>query len=296
MQSETNVPATRFQQEPNLETRFPPLPKTVSEVSTVVDTANSPDTRRLAEIVHADPVTAALVLRRINSAYYGLRRRFSNVQQAVALLGFLEVCDIVLTAGMLKLRDALSSDEQLVIFDRIMRVSMGSAFYARRLATVLNLPTRDHAFTASLLHAVGRLVFLYNRPSDYEALWYTQSEGHVPSALDERLIFGTDHAEVGAFAAEQWNLPLLVADTIRSYLDPESAEDPDVRLLALTLLVSTSIAEQLCLHTEEPDGVAFEVPDGLDVLVQETSGELEEVVEVLRAEQPRFYAYLRSMS
>ena len=104
MQTETSVPATRFQQEPNLEIRFPPLSRTVSEVSAVVDMAESPDTRRLAEIVHADPVTAALVLRRINSAYYGLRRRFSNVQQAVALLGFLEVCDIVLTAGMLKLR------------------------------------------------------------------------------------------------------------------------------------------------------------------------------------------------
>ena len=262
----------------------------------VVDTAESPDTRRLAEIVHADPVTAALVLRRINSAYYGLRRRFSNVQQAVALLGFLEVCDLVLTAGMLKLRDALHSDEQLVIFDHIMRISMGSAFYARRLATELDLPTRDHAFTASLLHAVGRLVFLYNRPSDYEALWYTQSEGLVPSAVDERLIFGTDHAEVGALAAEQWNLPPLVAETIRCYLAPERAPDPDVRLLALTLSVSTSISEQLCLHTEGPENVDLELPGALDVLAQETSQPLTQVAEALRAEQSRFYAYLRSMS
>ena len=295
MPTDLATPATRFQRSPRLEIQFPPLPKTVREVSSIVGAAEVPDTRRLAELVHADLVTAALVLRRINSAYYGLRRRFSNVKQAVGLLGFLEVCDIVLTAGMLKLRDVLRSEEQLVIFDRIMYVSMGCAFYARHLATALDLPARDSAFTVGLLHAIGRLVLLYNRPDDYEALWYTKEDGLAPEASAERIIFGVDHAEVGALAAEQWNLPVVIAETIRSYLEPGHAEERDVRLLALTLAVSTSVSEQLYLQAEHDAEAAIEPPSALGALADEVQQAPEEILELLHAERPRFYAYISAM-
>ena len=296
MPSELATPATRFQRSPRLEIQFPPLPKTVREVSSIVDTAEGPDKRRLAELVHADPVTAALVLRRINSAYYGLRRRFSNVRQAVGLLGFLEVCDIVLTAGMLRLRDVLRSEEQLAIFDRIMRVSMGSAFYARHLAVALELPARDHAFTVGLLHAVGRLVLLYDRPDDYEALWFIKDDGLAPSADEERLIFGIDHAEVGALAAEQWHLPPVVVETIRSYLEPDSVAETDVRRLALTLAVSTSASEQLWLLADDQEEVAAEPPPPLYALAEEVHHAPEDVMALLQAERARFYEYVRAMS
>lgn len=296
MLSGPNIPATRFHQDPNLEIRFPPLPRTVSEVSALVDTAEVPDMPRLAEVIHRDLITAALVLRRINSAYYGLRRRFSNIRQAVALLGFLEVCNLVLTAAMLKLRDVLPSPEQRAIFDHIIRVSTGSAFYTHHIATELGLCVRDSAFTVGLLHAVGRLVLLYNRAEDYEALWYTRDTDLVPSAGEEWLIFGMDHAEVGALAAGQWHLPILIEETIRYYLDPQRAPESDVRLLALALQASASISEQLCLQADEPAKATFDTPSALDVLIAETGHAPEEVLGSLRAAQPRFFEYLQAMN
>lgn len=64
------VPATRFQA--NLNVRFPPLPRTATEVARLLsDDTAEPNLEKLIEIVHADPIVTQLVLRRINSAYYG---------------------------------------------------------------------------------------------------------------------------------------------------------------------------------------------------------------------------------
>ena len=216
------VPATRFERQPDLEMRFPPLPRTLAEVTRLLaDAGEVPDTRRLADVTSADPVIAAAVLRRINSAYYGLRRRVGDLRKAVFLLGFLEVCNIVLTGGIMKLRDVLSSDEQAAIFERIMRMGVGAASYTQELALRLSLPLKHLAFTTGLLHIAGRLVLLYNKPDNYEALWFTCDTGRAPTIRDERTIFGTDYTELGGLAADQWHLPEDVARIIQYHLRPQ---------------------------------------------------------------------------
>ena len=61
--------------------------------------ASPPDTKRLVEIVKRDPVTAAYILKRVNSPYYGLQRKISEVDRAANLLGFSEICNLVIAAA-----------------------------------------------------------------------------------------------------------------------------------------------------------------------------------------------------
>lgn len=279
------IPATRFEQSPILEIRFPPLPKTVIDVSNLLaEQSQVPDTHRLVEIVNEDPVVAVSVLRRINSAYYGMRRRVGDIQKSVFLLGFLEVCNIVLTAGMMKLKDVLHSNEQEQIFERIMQMSVGTAHYAQELSLFLQLPNRSTAYTAGLLHAVGRLVLLYNKPHDYEALWCTRDDGHAPSIEDERLIFGTDHTQLGALAADRWHLPPDLAFVIAHHRNVGQIEDPDLRDLARAVYVGSEAAQQLDL-TDNSDR-KFEAPDELSELARERNAAPESLIELIESSCP----------
>lgn len=296
LETQRIIPATRLERTPNFDMRFPPLPKTVTEVSNLIaQKADVPDTPQLVRIVNADPVVAASVLRRINSAFYGVRRRVGDIQKAVFLLGFDEVCDIVLTAGLMKLRDVLNSDEQTRIFEQIMRMSVGSAAYARKLAAFLALEQQTSAFTVGLLHTVGRLVLLYNRPDDYEALWCTNDHGFAPTVTSEQIIFGTDHAELGAMAADSWHLPEFVIRVIRFYLTPGHLEDLDLRTLALSLSISVTATERLCMRPPSDDGPRFEPTAALHALGRLTRTRSEDLVDFILASWMEVYDFTSSM-
>lgn len=291
------VPATQFEQGPSLDLRFPPLPRTVTEVSLMLtEASDEPDIPRLADIVNADLVIAASVLRRINSAYYGLRRRIGDIRKAVFLLGYLEVCNIVLTAGMMRLREVVSNEEQTKIFDLIMRRSIGAAYFSQKIASMLDLKLKSSAFTVGLLHPIGRLILLYNKPDDYEALWYTNEETLTPSTDQEQAIFGTDHAELGALAIDRWQLPPAIGEALQHYLAPGRIQDADWRTLTLALAVGVTATEQLCLQPDSPQA-SFQPGAALHTLLRATDVDLtpDDVVEVIEREQQQVRSYIEAM-
>lgn len=247
-----HVHATRFGASPDLNIAFPPLPCSMVEVADLISTAGDiPDTPRLIQVVQADPIIATSVLRRVNSAYYGLRRPTGDIEKAVMLLGFGEVCNLVLAAGMMKLQDLLNKEQQ-VIFDHAVKESLGTAFFAQELARFVEMPNRGIAFSAGLLHNIGRLVLLYNRAEDYEALWFTQEYEQSPPVETERIIFGTDHMELGTLAALEWNLPTAIATVIQNYVDPTTVPDGDDQLLGWVVAAGVAATRRV-LAGEEAD-------------------------------------------
>lgn len=240
--SNEQKPITRPNETPNPKLSFPPLPTTVAEVTQLIDEIDEePDTLQLADIVDGDPVVAAAVLRRINSAYYGMRRRIGSVRKAVMLLGFLEVANIVMTAGMVELEEAFAADSQPEIFDEITRINIGVAQLSRELVKHYNHADYNRIYTTGLLHGVGRLVLLYNEPEAYASLWADNEDRTVPSIEQERTRFGTDHASLGAQAADEWKLPSFIANTIRSYSDLDSVEEEHREIATVIAAASCAI-------------------------------------------------------
>ena len=224
---------------------FPPLSRTVAEVSDLLASNGMPDTDRLIEIVHMDPLVVASVLRRINSAFYGMRRQFQDIRKAILMIGFIEVCNIVLASGYVGLRKSIVSSVHAELIDRIMRVSICSGFYANLLAMDLNLPDKSSAFTGGLLHSIGRFVLLYNVPEQYLQLSQHTPEDYIPSARAEQNEIGVDHPTIGSIAAQHWNFPPVVTSLIESYQNPGHLDTDDHRKLALTLSASVEIAHNL---------------------------------------------------
>lgn len=297
--SNDNDPSTQYNGGTNPNINFPPLPHTVAEVSQLLaETKDEPDTLKLAEIVDSDPVVAASVLRRINSAYYGMRRRIGNVRKAVMLLGFLEVANIVLTAGMVKLEEVFADDEHSDIFESIMQVSVGVAQTAREMAGFLDLPIHGRVYAAGLLHSVGRLVFLYNHPDRYEALW-TGGERKLPSVAEEEKAFGVNHAVIGGQAADNWKLPHYLVEAIRHYPDPTAIEEEDHRTIALLLAVSASVVQQYgCAESEDvpAEEIEFEPPSQLDYLAYVTETDADELIQYIVDKREQIRGYVDTMT
>lgn len=273
---------------------FPPLPHTVERVSTLLSEMGAePNTLELAKIVDSDPMVAASVLRRINSAYYGVRRRIASVQKAVMLLGFLEVANLVLTAGMVQLEETFGQETPSEAFERIMRTCIGTAQYAREIAGHLNLPCEGPAFTAGLLHAVGRLIILHNDAEAYEALW--ADEGMLPSREAERETFGIDHARLGAIAADEWKLPGLLIKAIRYYPTPEKLDDEEPRLVAR--LVASAAAAVLTMRLGEGADAEceYEYTPELQALADEVGEEVESMSTFIEKKRPRIRSYIDTM-
>ncbi len=262
------VPATRFEGAPNLELRFPPLSRTVRVVFDLLEEDDEePNVARLAGVVQDDPLASLAVLRRINSSFPGLHRRVTSIKKAVHLLGFLDVSNIVLTEGMLRLRGVVKSEEQVRVFEMLAQMSVGTAYLARYFARAFHLSHPETAYSAGILHAIGRFILLYNKPNDYEALWWTDERGLAPGIASERAIFGIDHMSLAEVACDHWHLPAPVVRIVGNYQTPHTIDEPSIYQLCFCVRAASDTAQQLFIRHAAND-LPFDPPESLFLLCE----------------------------
>ena len=190
------------------EFELPPMPRTLSEIMQI-RLQEKPDMDRLVKVTSNDPAIAAGVLRRVNAAYYSLRREVYQVERAILLLGFNEVCRLAFTASVKRafvFKDAPGAQE---VYTHIMRNGIATASYARLLSESLNLMFQEVAFTAGLLHQLGRVALLYRQPKGYARMWRPKGQEDAdvpltpPSLTAEQFVFQTNSARLGAALGQQ---------------------------------------------------------------------------------------------
>jgi len=80
--------------------------------------------------------------------------------------------------------------------------------------------TAEHAFTAGLLHDVGKLILAANLPQDYDAALTQANEQEISLSEAERQVFGASHAEVGAYLLGLWGLPTPIIEAVAFHHKP----------------------------------------------------------------------------
>ncbi len=194
---------------------LPPFPPVAVRLSRALE-EDSADIGGVVDLVASDPALAADILRRANSPLYGFGRRIDTLREALVLLGFGELHRLILAraaAGMTG--NALKAYPTL---RRCWRHSLAVAALAERLAPEVGVEPHL-AYTAGLLHDVGRLGLLAVCPTQYAELLLRAAHEAPPDdvayLLDmEQLVFGVDHCTAGRTLSESWSLPeeiLLVA-------------------------------------------------------------------------------------
>jgi putative nucleotidyltransferase with HDIG domain len=197
--------------------QIPPLPKAAQAVLRELDDAGA-SAKSVADIVASDPVVGAAVLRVVNSAASGMRRRVLTVKEAVAYLGFTNVRAVVMKLKVSQLFRPPPAQTLCYSSDALWQHSLAVAQVADHLAKRTGKADPDLASTLGLLHDIGKLAINSQFPNKVAQLW--RPAGLIGGASEtwlarERRLFGADHAFMGAFLAARWQLPDDLADAIR---------------------------------------------------------------------------------
>jgi HD-like signal output (HDOD) protein len=193
---------------------LPPMPT----VATTLVTLLAKEHVGLAEVsaaIAVDPAVSAEVLRAANSAYYGIRGEVTNLQHAATLLGLDRIRALAATIG---LRRYLGTTLTAPAVRRSWRHNLACALVADQLAKRCGGHRAD-AYTAGLLHDLGRLALIVAHPTAYPAFLDTTRATGVRLLAEEREIFVMDHCEAGRWLTEQLLLPRSFQDVAAHHHD-----------------------------------------------------------------------------
>lgn len=214
--------------------QLPPLPRVVSKLIELVESENA-TIDQIEELIATDPVLTAKVLHLANSAYYGLSRSIGTVKQALLVLGFHTVKNLVL--GIAVMSAMRSGRHPTPVEIELWEHAYTCAGIAREIGRKARMSPRnlEDTYMAGLLHDIGRVLLVTRFPTHYQ-----ETIEHAPQYATlleaEKAVLGTDHAVVGSLIAEKWNLPSLLVQAIGEHHAPSLPEGARRPILAAVML------------------------------------------------------------
>jgi len=197
--------------------RLPPFPMVAMRVLQLVNKENV-QLHQLAELISSDPAFASEVLTVANSPVYALRYPVNNIMQAVAVMGGNALQGMCITVGV---RAYLGKSMSQPSMKTLWRHNLACALIAQRMATASGLE-KDTAYTAGILHDIGRAALAVIQPKEYSML-LAHHRGTPESMLEEeRALFGWDHCETGLELIKGWKLPEEFASVIAYHHSKEA--------------------------------------------------------------------------
>ena len=225
---------------------LPSLPAVVMELLSSID-AQDVDISVLAKKVSYDQALMAKTLRLANSPVYGLQVKVTTLSQAITFLGFQATRNLIIAAAV----TGCFAEGKCSGFDykAFWRHSIATAACAKVLARRMKF-NQDYAFTAGLLHDIGRLVLVTSFPEQYAKAIAYRKEHDCELLEAERQVLGVDHVAAGVALAGHWNFSDTMRLAIAHHHDPEA---PGAGFLATIVHVANAIVHALDIARDEDD-------------------------------------------
>jgi HD-like signal output (HDOD) protein/CheY-like chemotaxis protein len=199
----------------------PSLPALYVAVTEALRSSDSSITE-IGNLIAQDMGMSAKVLQLVNSAFFGLSSRVSSPQQAVLLIGIENLKALVLSVQVFSDLGGHLTRELGFLWNH----SMSTAGSAKAIARVelASSGVREDAFTAGLLHDVGRLVLASAFGSEYQQVLKRAAEPGVLLASCEGDAFGCTHNGVGAYLLGLWGLTDSIVEAVAWHHEPIHAQ------------------------------------------------------------------------
>jgi putative nucleotidyltransferase with HDIG domain len=179
---------------------------------------------QIEEILRHDPGLTANVLRLANSAYFGIPFKIGSIRQAVILLGLKRLIQMVIAACVSAIMDKSVPGYDLPPGE-LWRHSIAASVAAEGLVKVLKVEAAEEIFTAALLHDVGKLVLGDFVKDEFKQIETAVAQG-ISFEMAEKIVLGTNHADVGARILTKWLLPSEIVNAVQLHHAPEESEQP----------------------------------------------------------------------
>jgi putative nucleotidyltransferase with HDIG domain len=240
---------------------LPPAPMLVTELLALFREPDR-DVDQVVRLISYEPSLTAEILRNSNSAFFAGENPAGDIFEAVTRVGFYQVYRLVVSLFGAKTRSMEGADKGVNV-DELWRHSVAVAVSASVVADESGQTTAV-AFTAGLLHDIGKLVLASAERESYARLIQRAKDEHLMLSALERSTLIIDHAELGGELMHRWNLPPDVVAAVRYHHEVEAA--PPYEQLTAAVQVGDMVAHQL--FAEDLAGTDISAPStaGLETL------------------------------
>lgn len=240
--------AEKFRQIGNI----PTLPQAATRALAI---ANDPkcSVSDFSKVIEADPALATSLLKLVNSSFYAGSTKISNLTTAITRLGLRETQNLILAVSVRSVFRWMPRDQQEER-DRLWRHSGLTGVLCRQINQKLGFNFNGEEFSAGLAHDLGRIMLAVGYPDVFCKLAEKNMIDETPLLAEEESLLGFNHADLGAWLADMWNLPSELVEAIQFHHFPSQATNHDV------LAAIVCVGEQMANYMEE-----FHKVEGIDL-------------------------------
>jgi putative nucleotidyltransferase with HDIG domain len=192
----------------------------------------------VAKLVGSDSALAARVLQIVNSAFFRLARRITNIEQAVSYLGFQSIRNLAMAVELFSRWPGKTCAG--LDLEKLQQHVHAVAAAANALAS--KTPISDDSLLAGLLHDIGYWVLAQECPQDLARAVDIATSQEIPMHAAEQRVIGASHAEIGAYLLGIWGLPYPVVEAVAHHHQPERVSQTDFDVLGALVIGQSLVA------------------------------------------------------
>jgi putative nucleotidyltransferase with HDIG domain len=258
---------------------LPPVPEAALKLISLLEKF-AVDNNEIIQVLKYDNVLTARLLQACNAPAFGLGEPVESVDQAVFILGHEQILHLVMTLAFKSVMTG-SSKSYTMDMNQLWHHSVVSAIGVE--IVLEQIPALDGsanvAFTTSLLHDIGKLVFAQTLTADELAEIRDRIERKQISCVKaEKEFLGIDHSEVGAALLKKWRLPESIVEGVANHHYPPIKPEPRLSTLV-------HIANSVAHHTAPSPGQTPDdrrLDDGVAAAFNINEEKMNAIVEVAR--------------
>jgi putative nucleotidyltransferase with HDIG domain len=197
-----------------------PIPQVALKVLRIIDEGEY-DIDRIGQEVRKDQVISARTLQLANSAIFIKKKRVESLDHALVFLGQDLLVKLVISAAVQSYFNQSGLGYSLCK-GGIYHHAIGVALVAERIAILTKRVAPNRAYTAGLLHDIGKVVLDQYVTAVYPLFYRNLMEDNHDVIAVERELLGTDHIRVGDYLARRWDFPESLTQSIRHHHHPDA--------------------------------------------------------------------------
>jgi len=213
-----------------------------------------PSIRQVENIISRDMIMTARILQLVNSAFFGLPQKIVSSFDAVNFLGIEVIKALVLIVHLFS-NDA-KDEPSSYILNKTGDESIKTANLCKEIAISEKLDNKiiEVCFIGGLLHNIGELI-MWQISNYFADISKYKTENKTTEVEAEYALYGTSHAEVGAYLLGVWGLPDSLVKTVYYHHFPSKC--PDKNFIPLEIVHAADF-----ILNKEPLDTGYEMVNG----------------------------------
>lgn len=207
-----------------IDVTLPEVPSLVFELNEIIANPLS-SAADIAQLVNQSPSLAAMLLKIVNSAFYGFRSKIDSISRAVVMIGSKEVSNLAL--GIVIMEKFKDIPKHIMNVESFMEHNLACGIVARILSAHGHVAGSEQHFVSGMLHDIGRLIICKYFPQIASAMVNLSRQADETLLKAERHLAGTTHTQIGKKLIQKWKLPYTLENNVQYHHNPSGSPEPE---------------------------------------------------------------------